>query len=448
MSTILITDDEPSITEGLKAAISGHNFKIITASNGLKALSILQNEKIDLLVSDIKMPKMDGLELQDEALKINPNLPIILLTAYGTVEIAVESMRRGAYDFLTKPVNIDKFEMLVLRALEKTKLKADYDRLKDVLHQNNKLSNIIGHSKPMNDLFDKIKAVAPTKSTVLIHGESGTGKELIASAIHNLSPRNNAPFVIVNCAALSENLLESELFGHEKGAFTGAISKKDGRFKFADSGTLFLDEIGELSLRTQVKLLRVLQEKTFEPVGSNIPLKVDVRFIFATNQNLETLVKEGKFREDFYFRLNVIKIKAPPLKERKEDIPLLLAHFLKEFCNESNKPIKSFSKEALRLLTKYSWTGNIRELKNVVENLVVFSKNDIIEISELPEHIIQGNKKLFATSQHSLNINENEKFLIQEALKNCQYNKTKAAQELGMSRRTIHRKIKEYGLSN
>jgi len=294
MSTILITDDESSITEGLKAAISGHNLKIITASNGLKALSILQNEKIDLLVSDIKMPKMDGLELQDEALKINPDLPIILLTAYGTVEVAVEAMRRGAYDFLTKPVNIDKFEMLVLRALEKTKLQADYERLKNVLNQNNKLNNIIGRSKSIKNLFDKIKAVAPTKSTVLIHGESGTGKELIASAIHNLSPRHNAPFVIVNCAALSENLLESELFGHEKGAFTGAISKKDGRFKFADTGTLFLDEIGELSLRTQVKLLRVLQEKTFEPVGSNISLKIDVRFIFATNQNLEKLVQEGR----------------------------------------------------------------------------------------------------------------------------------------------------------
>ena len=445
MPTVLIADDEEALRTGLKAALSHHKFKIITTEDGIKALSVLQNESIDLLISDIKMPKMDGLTLQTEALKIYPEMPVILLTAYGSVETAVEAMRKGAYDFLTKPVNIDKFEMVVLRALENQALKKENQNLKKALLKKDRLKNLVGHSKVMQNLFDKIKVVAETKSTVLISGESGTGKELIASAIHDLSPRQGAPFIAVNCAALSENLLESELFGHEKGAFTGAISKKEGRFKAADKGTLFLDEISELPPHLQVKLLRVIQEKTFEPVGSSHSVKVDVRFIAATNQNLEKLVAEGKMREDFYFRLHVLKIEAPALRTRKEDIPLLVEHFIREFSHESHKKIKTLSSEALKILMRYEWPGNVRELKNTIENLVVFSKSDVIETSDLPENLSQPltHNKLLPSS---LNIQDNEKILIEEALKECHYNKTDAALKLGMSRRTLHRKIQKLGL--
>ncbi len=447
MSKILIVDDEPSIREGLKAALSGHKLDILTASDGLEALSLLEQQSIDLLISDIKMPKMDGLKLQNEALKMYPSLPIILLTAYGSIETAVEAMRKGAYDFLTKPINIDKFELLVLRALENTQIKEENKRLKETLKLNKGLENIIGHSKKMLELFERIKVIANTRSTVLIYGESGTGKELIASAIHNLSPRKEKPFVVVNCAALSENLLESELFGHEKGSFTGASAKKDGRFKAADTGTLFLDEIGELSPKIQVKLLRVLQEKSFEPVGTNNAIKVDVRFIAATNKNLEELVKKGTFREDLFFRLNVLKIDAPPLRERKEDIPLLVNYFLNKFSKENSRNVKSFSNDALKQLSLYSWPGNVRELQNLMENIVVFAKEDTVSKETLPDYINNPQTQIIRDTE-TLNIIENEKKLILQALTECKYNKTLAAKKLGMSRRTIHRKINEYGIDN
>ena len=447
MATLLIVDDEAHIRNGLKTALASHAYKILTASDGLHALSLLKSEPVDLIISDIKMPKMDGLTLQEEALKINPKQLIILLTAYGSLETAVEAMRRGAYDFLTKPIHLDKFEMVVERALSTRKLEEENQRLKEELEKNQRLGNIIGRSKIMQDLFEKIKAIAETKSNVLFYGECGTGKELIASAIHRLSARRNEAFIPVHCAALSEGLLESELFGHEKGAFTGAISKKEGRFKLADKGTLFLDEIGELSPLIQVKLLRVLQEKTFEPVGSDRFVKVDVRFIFATHKNLQQEVEKGFFREDLYYRIHVAKIESPSLRQRKEDIPLLVNHFLNFYCQEMGKEPKSLHPEALNALVRYDWPGNVRELQNIIENLVIFSSAKVIPSNALPDSILnpvshEEDKK----NVSSTNLVENEKKLITQALQDCKYNKTSAALQLGLSRRTIHRKIKEYGL--
>jgi DNA-binding NtrC family response regulator len=443
MQTILIVDDEPSIRNGLKASLRNPNYRVLTAADGLAALTIMKKESVDLLVADIKMPKMDGLTLQEEVRKQNPKQLVILLTAYGSVEAAVDAMRRGAYDFLTKPVLLNKFEMVVARALETKALEDENQQLK------NQLSKIqvplIGHSKVMQELFDKIRAIADTKSTVLIYGESGTGKELIARAIHQLSARKDRPLITVNCAALSENLIESELFGHEKGAFTGAVAKKDGRFKMADQGSLFLDEIGELSPPMQVKLLRAIQEKTIEPVGATYSLTVDTRFLAATNKNLETLVQRGLFREDLYFRLNVVKLDAPPLRKHKEDIPLLADHFLKEFCKEQKKSKKTLSPEVVNTFLEYEWPGNVRELKNVIENLVVFSRDPVIGVREIPENILNKNS-VNPPPHSSINLLENEKRLILQALKDSHYNKTEAATRLGMSRRTIHRKIKEYGI--
>jgi DNA-binding NtrC family response regulator len=449
MQTLLIAEDEASMRDGLKAALDGHDLNILTAENGAEALEILEREPVDLLVSDIKMPVMDGLTLQDKARRIDPDLPVILLTAYGTVENAVEAMRRGAYDFVTKPINIDKFELLVLRALESRKMNEENQRLKKALHKRYGLHNLVGRSRPMKELFEQIRTVAKTRSTVMIYGESGTGKELIASAIHELSPRNRGPFVVVNCAALSENLLESELFGHEKGAFTGATRNKEGRFKIADKGTLFLDEIAELTPRIQVKLLRVIQEKSFEPVGSSKSVKVDVRFITATNKDLDALVRDNRFREDLYFRLNVLKIESPPLRERREDIPLLVNHFLTEFSREMGKHVDRLSSAAMDELLRYEWPGNVRELKNVIENLVVFARDTVIPKEALPKNILKQAPVSPPSSKKNggtLNLAENEKRLIQKALEETRYNKTAAAEKLGMSRRTIHRKIKEYGI--
>ncbi|MBN2144565.1 MAG: sigma-54-dependent Fis family transcriptional regulator [Candidatus Aureabacteria bacterium] len=445
MDTILIVDDELNIREGLKAVLKKSEYKILTAADGLSALAILKSEPVDLLISDIRMPKMDGITLQEEALKLNPHLPVILLTAYGSIETAVEAMRKGAYDFLTKPINLDKFELVTARALERKKLGEENQVLKKELH---KKQDIVGNSRVMQVFLKKMKAIAETKSTVLIYGESGTGKELVASAIHRLSPRRDQPFVAVNCSALSESLLESELFGHEKGAFTGALFRKDGRFKLSDKGTLFLDEVGDLPQKVQIKLLRVLQEKTFEPVGSNHSITVDVRFITATNKNLKQLVEKGEFREDLYYRLDVIKLTLPPLRDRKDDIPLLTDYFLKQFCEEMNRHPKSLSRDALKILTEYPWPGNVRELKNTIENLVIFSSKDVIETNEIPETILHREKTPSASlaSPDNMNLVENEKKLILRALEECRYNKTAAAEKLGMSRRTIHRKIKEFGL--
>ena len=337
--------------------------------------------------------------------------------------------------------------MIVKRALETKYLDQENKRLKKELDQAKGLGQLIGRSRIMQSLFERIKTISETRSTVLITGESGTGKELIASAIHNLSPRKDRSFITVNCAALSENLIESELFGHEKGAFTGAINKKDGRFKVADGGTLFLDEIGELSLPTQVKLLRVIQEKTFEPVGANYSITVDVRIIAATNQNLKARVKDGTFREDLFYRLNVINLEAPPLRDRKDDIALLVNHFLEEQCKELQKPSITLSPEALAALVRHNWPGNVRQLQNTIENLVVFSRSDTITQEMIPTDFIQAESGGISIAPASVNLADNEKKLIIQALEATRYNKTKAAKQLGMSRRTIHRKIKEYGLN-
>jgi len=385
------------------------------------------------------------MELMKEAFAVDDSIQVILLTAYGSVESAVEAMKEGAFDFITKPVNVDEMEILVRRSLDMKKLKLDNLFYRERIENRYSIPNIIGNSKAMEDVYHRILAVAPTKANVLIEGESGTGKELIANAIHLHSTRKNKRFVPVHCAALAESVLESELFGHEKGAFTGAVSRKIGRFEYANEGTLFLDEISELDLKSQVKLLRVLQEKVFERVGSTQPVKVDVRIVDATNKNLEEAVKNGEFREDLYYRLKVVSIYAPPLRARKDDVPLLIKHFLEEFGRLHEKNTRFVTNEALEILKKYDWPGNIRELENTIESIVILSKSEKISKKDIPENIIK-NTAYISSGSSDMNVKNNEKELIVNALKKTGNNKTKAAEILGISRKTIHRKIKEYSL--
>jgi two-component system response regulator AtoC len=392
--------------------------------------------------------------LIDRALKM-PHPPIcIMMTAYGSVDIAVEAMKRGAYDFVTKPLNLDKVEMLIARALGARKLEQENRTLRQQVDERYGLENIIGDSAALREVLDTIRQVAPSSANVLIEGESGTGKELAAHAIHNLSRRNKAKFVAVHCAALSPQLLESELFGHEKGAFTGAHERRIGRFEQANGGTIFLDEVAEIDPSTQVKLLRVMsEERAFERVGGNQTLRADVRIIAATNKNLETLVREGKFRDDLFFRLNVVRITMPPLRERKEDIPLLIRGFLRHFCKANEKPLVDLTADAMDALLTYNWPGNVRELRTAIEHGVVMATGPKITVRDLPMALRQAASavlphgisaaKAFGEKSSPLDIRETEKKLIMQALAATNGNVTAAAKKLGISRRTLHRKINE-----
>jgi two-component system response regulator AtoC len=455
--TILIVDDEKHTRDGLRRLLE-NDYDVYIAADIAGAMSVLEREPIDVLLTDLRLGTEDGMQLIDRALKM-PHPPIcIMMTAYGSVDTAVEAMKRGAYDFVTKPLNLDKVEMLIARALRGRKLEQENRTLREHVDQRYGLENIIGESPALHEVLDTIKQVAPSSANVLIEGESGTGKELAARAIHNLSRRNKAKFVTVHCAALSPTLLESELFGHEKGAFTGAHERRIGRFEQANGGTIFLDEVAEIPPSTQVKLLRVIsEERAFERVGGNQTLRADVRLIAATNKNLETLVREGKFRDDLFFRLNVVRITMPPLRERKDDIPLLVRSFVRHFSKANEKSIVDLTPDSMNALLTYSWPGNVRELRTAIEHGVVMATGPKITVRDLPSAVREAARatlprgispaKAFGEKSSPLDIHETEKKLILQALATTNGNVTAAAKKLGISRRTLHRKINEMNAS-
>ena len=445
--TILIADDEKNTREGLARALQRH-YEVLLAEDGRRALELLEQQPVDVVLSDVRMPGMDGLTLLSRALARQPQPLVILLTAYGTVETAVEAMKRGAYDFLTKPVNLDQLDLKLKQALRSRDVEVENRALHEQLDEKFGLEKILGTSAPMQEVFDTLRQVAPTRATVLVEGESGTGKELVARAIHHLSPRAQGPFVPVHCAALSKTLLESELFGHEKGAYTGATERRQGRFEMADGGTLFLDEIGEIDPAVQVKILRVLEEHKFERVGGSELIEVDVRMLAATNRDLKKMVAEGAFREDLFYRLYVVNVHLPPLRERGSDIPMLAQHFLQEFATENKKNVTGLTPDALDLLTAYRWPGNVRELRNVMERMVVLARSEKLTVRDLPANIreLAGGKPGGGALAGNLTIEAAEKQLIIQALKQHDGNRTLAAKQLGLSRRTLHRKLNEYGL--
>lgn len=442
---ILIVDDEKGIRDGLHLFLKREGHLTFTAADGQEALKILEKNDIDLVISDLKMPRINGDELMAFIKKEYSGIQVIILTGHGTVETAVESMRNGAYDFLIKPLNLDKLGLIVKRALSQRQLEIDNRNLKKKL--NIFSGQMIGKSEKMIKIANLIEQVAPSKTSVLILGENGVGKEVIANLIHDSSNRKNNPFIKVHCAALSENLLESELFGHEKGAFTGAIKEKKGRFELADSGTIFLDEIGEISPNIQVKLLRVIQEKAFERVGGEETITVDVRIVAATNKNLKKEVEEGRFREDLYYRLNVVQITVPPLRERKEDILLMVSSFIQNFSKENGKEIKEITKKAQTALYNYDWPGNIRELKNVLEAAVVLSKDGIIDINDLPPYLKNDDEHgNFLKIKIPAAMAEIEKEAIISTLALANGNKSKTAEMLEMNRKTLYAKLNEFGI--
>lgn len=447
MSTILIVDDEKNILSGLKIAFEDEGYSVLTAVNGKEGWDVLSKNMVDLVITDIRMPEMTGDELIRKITSSYPTLPVIALTGHGTIETAVEIMRDGAIDFFTKPVDLDKLFLVVRKTITASMLKEQNRKLTEEiekLKKQQKYTRIIGKSGKVSSLLDTINQIAPTKASVLITGESGTGKELVADAIQSLSDRSDKPFIKVHCASLSSSILESELFGHEKGSFTGAVSQKKGRFELADGGTLFLDEIGEIDAATQVKLLRVLQEREFERVGGEKTIKVDVRVIAATNRDLLEEVRKGNFREDLYYRLAVVEVNVPPLRERKEDIELLSSEFLKNFASRDNKNIDGFSNQARKLLYEYSWPGNIRELTNAVESSVVLAKGRTIEVDDLPSHIKGQKKSHSITLELPITMDDAEKKIILDTISFCKGNKTKAAEVLKIGRKTLHRKLNEW----
>ena len=446
--TLLIVDDEKTTREGLRAALE-ERYDVYIAEDARAAMNLLESENFDVMLTDFRLPNEDGMKLIARA-KSLPKPPIcILMTAYGSEELAVNAMKQGADDYIAKGrLQIDELEMRIARALKHQTLETENVSLRKQLDSKFGLENIIGESPAMKEIFEIVQQVAPTRATVLIGGESGTGKELIAKALHQLSPRARQPFVTVHCAALAPTLLESELFGHERGAFTGAHERRIGRFEQAQGGTLFLDEIGEIDATIQVKLLRFLGERTFERVGSNKTLTADVRLVAATNKNLEELVKAGKFREDLFFRLRVVEIELPPLRERRGDIPLLAQSFLREFARENGKAVNDFTVDALEALMNFSWPGNVRELRTALEHAVVLSRGERITLRDLPSSTRGGGALNDAQllPGKALTVKDAEKQLIIRALKETDGNRTRAAQKIGMSRRTFHRKLHEYHL--
>ena len=446
MAALLIADDEKNILSGLKLAFEDEGYDVITASDGKEAWDKLQKNIVDLVITDLRMPEMDGYELLKRIASSYPTLPVIVLTGHGTIETAVETMRDGAVDFFTKPVDIDKLSLVVKKSIKASELQEQNRKLSEELKKLRKekgYSRIIGKSQKVSEMMRLIEQVADTRATVLITGESGTGKELVSDALVALSSRADKPFIKVHAAALSSTLLEDELFGHEKGAFTGAVSAKKGRFELADGGTIFLDEIGEIDSQTQVKLLRVLQEREFERVGGEKPISVDVRVICATNRDLAKEVKEGRFREDLFFRLNVVRIEVPPLRERKEDIELLSASFLETFNKEDKRKIEGFTPAARKALFAYSWPGNIRELKNAIESAVVLCRGNYIDKDDLPLQIREAGGGAKVTFDLPVTLDDAEKRLILETISYAKGNKTKAAELLGIGRKTITRRMQE-----
>jgi len=448
---LLIVDDEKPTRDGLRAALEDH-YDVWTAEDAKAAAGLLEEQDFAVLLTDFRLPQEDGMKLIARAKSLSKPPICILMTAYGSEELAVDAMKRGADDYIAKGrLQIDELELRIARALRQQHLEVENQSLRQQLETEFGLENIVGQSLAMREVLDTVRQVAPARTTVLLLGESGTGKELIAKALHQLSPRAHGPMVTVHCAALSPTLLESELFGHEKGAFTGAHEKRIGRFEQAQGGTLFLDEIGEIDASVQVKLLRFLGERTFERVGSNKTLTSDVRVIAATNRNLDEQVKVGKFREDLFFRLAVVQIVLPPLRERAGDIPLMARVFLREFAGENDKNVNDFTPEALEALMHYGWPGNARELRTAIEHAVVLTRNEKIGLRDLPAALraaAPGGGAARLLAQPDLTVAEAEKQLILRALKECEGNRTGAARKLGLSRRTLHRKLHLYQLED
>jgi len=445
--SILIVDDERHTREGLRQALED-DYDIYVAEDADQAFNLLESERFDLVLTDLRMPGKSGMQIIDKALALPNRPPVIMMTAYGNVPSAVEAMKRGAYDFLPKPVNLEKLEILIKRSLNSKKLESEVKELRERLDVKFSFEGIVGNSPELKKVIERVKLVAPSRATVLIEGETGTGKELIAQAIHQNSGRAEGPFVAVHCAALPPNLLESELFGHERGAFTGATDRRIGRFEMAEGGTLFLDEIGEIDGSTQVKLLRFLEERTFERIGSSKPIKVDARLVAATNRDLEEMVDEGAFREDLYFRLNVVPVRMPALRERADDLPALLTRFLEEFAEENGVEPPRIEPGAMQALMRYRWPGNIRELRNFAENAVVLRPGGVVRDYDLEPKFRNddGDGRLNGQGGRpaSLDKEENEKRLLKEALADAKGNRTKAARLMGISRRTLHRKLQQW----
>jgi DNA-binding NtrC family response regulator len=446
--TLLVVDDDPSNLQSLELAFARSDYRVLTANGGRRAIELLGEEPVDVVVTDLKMPDADGLEVLGAASEQQPPPPVLILTAFGTIPSAVEALKNGAFNYLTKPVNLMELRLQVERAMEKRRLETENAQLREQLDRKFSFEGIVGDAPPMRTLFEQLRRIAPSRATVLIEGESGTGKELLARAIHQNSPRRRGPFVPLDCASLPESLLESELFGHEKGAFTGAVARKPGRFELADAGTLFLDEIGEIPLQMQSSLLRVLETREFLRVGGKDPVSVDVRLVAATNQDLEKAVAEGAFRADLYYRLKVVQLRVPPLRERASDIPLLVRSFLDQLARDYDRPVPRISTAAMERLMSHDWPGNVRELRNTVENVFVNFQGDEIGVKDLPPQFAGQT----ADDAWSLpvgpetRLDDVEREVIRQTLMICDGNRTQAAKRLGISRRTLQRKLKELGL--
>jgi two-component system response regulator HydG len=445
---ILVVDDEQSHRAMLRAVLGKEGYEVSEADDGTSAVKAVENDTFDLILMDIRMTDMDGIEAVGEIKKFSPSIPIIMMTAYASIKTAVDALKSGAYDYLTKPLDIDELKIHIKKALEHYRLQEENIFLRERLADRFNFSQIIGRSRSMKELFETLSLIAPSDATVLIYGESGTGKEIVANATHQNSPRAQKPFIKVNCAALPETLLESELFGHERGAFTGALTRKAGRFQMADGGSLFLDEISDMSLTTQVKLLRVLQEREFEPLGSTKTIQVDIRLITATNKDLEEEVKAGRFREDLFYRLNVVPIHLPPLRKRKDDIPLLAEHFFNIYREKNKSSVKGFLPKTMDIMVRYDWPGNVRELENVIERSVLLCRSEFISPGDLPP-LVQGagdKEQSLVSVPQGMTLKEVEKEVIIQTLSDTNGSRTQTARILGISRKTLQNKLKEYDI--
>ena len=451
--TILVADDDAAIRSLLKQVLGDEGYSVLEAATGTEVVEGVKNSSPDLVIMDVRMPELDGIEALQKVKMFSPATSVLIMTAFGSSNHAIKAMELGAFDYITKPFELDKISLTVKRAFQYQDLTAEVEVLRDEISSLVQTERIVGNSSAMQEVYKTVGKVAKSDATVLITGESGTGKELVAEALHYNSSRRSGPLVKVSCAALPETLLEAELFGHEKGSFTGAMATRKGRFELADKGTIFLDEIGEMSLATQTKLLRVLQERKIERLGSSLPIKVDIRVICATNKDLQKQVEQNKFRDDLYYRLNVINIHMPPLRDRKEDIAALVEHFLAKHRYSATAQPAAISEEALKRLTEYEWPGNVRELENVVERAVVLSRGQVITSRELPfgdheagEHEDENDDVSAERSFFKKSVSQFEKDLIMKALKDAGGNRSKAAEMLGIYRRLLYAKIKEYGL--
>ena len=444
---ILVVDDEPAQRELVAGFLRKQGFDVVEAAGGGEAVTRFKREPFDLVLTDQRMPDLSGLDVLEAVRSASPETAVVIMTAYGTIETAVSAIKAGAADYLTKPLNLDELLHRVHRVRERHHLVRENRELREALTERHRVEGIVGDSGQMQEVLSLVRRVAPSDATVLIRGESGTGKELIARALHYASPRAAGPLVKVNCAALAESLLEAELFGHEKGAFTGAIASRKGRFELADGGSIFLDEIGDLPPHLQVKLLRVLQEREIERVGSSRPVKVDVRLLAATHRNLEALVREGRFRDDLYYRINVVTIMLPPLRERREDLPPLIDHFLRTFAEKNGKTVRGITREAREALLRYDYPGNIRELENLMERAVVLTRDDVIGMEDLPLTLEAPAPESGEEAGLIAAVEGLERRMIREALAKAEGTQTRAAELLGISERVLRYKLRKYGLS-